>query len=97
MSTKYPFEDKEEPETKPVSSETTSEMLFIQGGLRAARNSPPSIRETVMNDLSHIMGCSTESLEFLFGSDQDDKSIYDFPDSERRRQVIRDNKLDAAE
>lgn len=96
---KSPFDNQPEGHNDPVDNDMAAEVMFIQGAIRAARNVKPELREKLMRDLSMALACSPAELEFLFeqGEDIDPRELYDFPDSERRRRVIRENRLDAAE
>ncbi len=84
----------------PVAQRRTADVLFLSGALKAAKNTSPDIRKKILTDIiSHTEYSETE-LSFLFSDipqEAHDPKIYDFPDSERRRQVIRANRLDAAE
>ncbi len=87
-------------EQLPIAIPDTVDVQFIMGGLRAAQNSKPKIRHKILKDVAEVLNTSPESLEFLFVescNDNSDAEIYDFPDSSRRRQIIRHNLLDAAE
>lgn len=94
---KKPFEDSKPRKVKPVEVSLRADVTFISAGIIAAQNSDTTTRDNVIADISNVMSCASEDLDFLFKSSDDDPSIYDFPDSERRRKVIAYNKLDAAE
>lgn len=97
---KLPFRHGKPRKGRPVDARENAEVVFVSGGLKAAMNTPPSVRQKIIHDVSEALNCSPLELEFLFsgtGTDADEASIYDFPDSERRRRIIRDNRLDAAE
>ncbi len=83
----------------PISNPASSDVVFIAGGLKAAKNCPEIHRQKVLHDVSQVLQCTPQDLNFLFDAqgDEPDNSIYDFPDSERRRQVLRHNGLLAAE
>lgn len=83
-----------------LTADPSADVKFILGGLKAAQNSQRSVRENVMIDVSKALNCDPKDLDFLFaGSHESDShaSIFDFPDSERRRSIIRNNVVDAAE
>lgn len=84
----------------PADAETSADVAFVSGGLKAALYTKNSVRETILNDVSQALNCDAEDLTFLFESSNDtesDNNIYDFPDADRRRRVIRENHLNAAE
>ena len=84
----------------PLQSDPAADVVFIAGGLKAALNCLKPVRKSVISDVSKALNCEPEDLEFLFTDSADakvDLTIFDFPDSERRRQIIRNNFLDAAE
>lgn len=91
--------DRPEEVRDPEHVALSADVMFLTGALKAAKNTPPRIREKVLMDIQAIMKCSAEELEFMFSAhnDNSDHSVYDFPDSERRRMIIRNNNLDAAE
>jgi len=83
-----------------IPGKIPSDVQFIQGALKAAKNSSSQIRELVLKDLCSVLGCRLGDLEFLFsdsGVQGDEVGIYDFPDASRRRKIITDNHLIAAE
>ena len=47
-------------------AETQSESDFIMSGLRAANGANMITRQKILSDVSDILNCSTEDLEFLF-------------------------------
>lgn len=98
MSKKIYFTGQGE-EQEPILEKPSADVLFMSGAIRAAQNSSPVIREKILQDISLHMDASPESLEFMFTSDNNnnDHTVFDFPDSERRRKCIQDNLLDAAE
>ena len=82
----------------PVESGKAAEVAFVAAGIKAAQNSRLATRQSVVSDVCQALSCQPNDLEFLFGAaNDDDETVYDFPDSERRRMVIRYNNLDAAE
>ncbi len=93
------FETSEIKEPNPVLTETSSDVLFMAGALRAAKHSSPKIRQKILNDISAYSSIPANEVAFMFASDNDnnDHAVFDFPDSERRRLCIRNNMLDAAE
>lgn len=93
------FKDAAPRKVNPVDAQQNADVNFIAAGLKAARNSRNDIRATVLDDVSKALDCTPEDLSFLFKGvpEDEDVTIYDFPDSERRRQVIAYNNLDAAE
>ncbi len=93
------FDDKSEVVLQPQSAILSNDVTFIVGAIRAAKNSPPHIRHKVISDIVDVIGCKPDDLEFLFVPQNDNEchEHFDFPNSARRRQVIRDNELDAAE
>lgn len=95
---KKPFEISEPRDTKPVDVAPRADVSFISAGIKAAQNSQTEVRDLVLEDVSQALACTPKDLEFLFKStEEDENTIYDFPDSERRRKVIAHNNLDAAE
>jgi len=86
-------------EPKPEKMEHSTDVMFLAGAIRAAKNSNSKIRQKLMADMRSVLKCSNEELEFLIAANNHnfDKSIYDFPDADRRRYVIENNLLDAAE
>lgn len=97
---KLPFENGTRRKGRPVEQAATAESVFISGGLKAAMNTPPAVRRKIMKDISAALECDPVELEFLFSQSPtplNDAAVYDFPDAERRRSVIRENRLDAAE
>lgn len=85
--------------TKPVVNEPSADVMFMSGALKAAQNSPPEIRAKILSDVQAFTNIAASEVAFMFdlNSDNNDHSVFDMPDSERRRQIIRDNLLDAAE
>ncbi len=84
----------------PVQADASADVVFISGGLKAAQNSRSAIRNSVLGDVSKALNCQPEDLSFLFDnskSTDSDFDVFDFPDAERRRMVIRNNRLDVAE
>jgi len=71
---------------------------FIEAALKAAKHTKKSIRETILQDVSVMLGCEPRDLNFLFHSDvENDKgTVYklDLPDSRLRESDIY---LEAAE
>ncbi len=97
---KQPFENGKPRIERPVDLGASAEVVFVSGGIKAAMNTPPAMRQKIIQDVSEALNCEPLDLEFLFSpqkAETDEASIYDFPDSERRRQIIRSNQLDAAE
>lgn len=97
---KPPFKNGKRRKGRPVDQRASAEVVFISGGIKAAMNTPHAVRQKIMSDVSEALNCTSAELAFLFSGCEpqiDDTSIYDFPDSERRRRVIRENRLDAAE
>lgn len=97
---KPPFKNGKRRKGRPVDQRASAEVVFITGGIKAAMNTSPSVRNKIVKDVSEVLNCTPLELEFLFGgteADADEATIYDFPDSERRRRIIRENRLDAAE
>lgn len=95
---KKPFEISEPRVANPVEVRPQADVTFISAGIRAAQNSQSDVRNAVVKDVSDALSCAPKDLDFLFeSSDEDDATIYDFPDSERRRKIIAYNNLDAAE
>jgi len=86
-------------EPKVVRSESNAETVFMAGAVRAAQNSPPEIRNRILSDIQTYTDTPASQLDFMFGSDNDnnDHAVFDMPDSERRRKIIKENFLDAAE
>lgn len=70
---------------------------FIMGGVSAAQNSLKPHRTSILSDVAHVLGCHVDALRFLIEPSQDDNAVFDFPDSERRRTIRRDNHLNIAE
>lgn len=84
----------------PDQSASTADVAFVTGGLKAALHSHNAVRKNVMSDVSRVLNCDPQELDFLFGetaATSNDNDVFDFPDSHRRRRVIRNNFLDAAE
>lgn len=84
----------------PMRPEPAADVVFVVGGLKAAFHSQKTVRNNVMSDVSKVLNCDPGELDFLFGHDSHsgaELDVFDFPDSDRRRQVIRKNHLDAAE
>lgn len=96
---KTPFHPVTPRNVTPVSFEPAADVVFITGGLKAALHSQNHIRDNVLGDVSEALNCTPEDLNFLFedGENREDDTIFDFPDEDRRRKVMRDNFLDAAE
>ena len=89
-----------EPRTgKPTDQSASADVAFVSAGLVAAFHTKKTVRETILSDVSNALNCKSEDLEFLFSDEQDDDSSadFDFPDAERRRRVMRENRMDAAE
>ena len=84
---------------EPVSNDPTQDVSFVEAGIRAAKNSRNGTRNKVIQDLSETLGCDPNALRFMFSdlAPKTDPRDFDFPDSERRRQVIRLNGWDVAE
>ena len=93
------FKAGKSPNIDPVSNEPAQEVSFVAAGIHAAKNSRNGTRTKVINDISNTLQCEPEALGFLFSdlAPNTDPREFDFPDSERRRHVIRLNGLDAAE
>lgn len=93
------FDDRKEEVLKPQPAVLSDDVTFLAGAIRAAKNTPPHIRRKVIADIVNVMGCNPSDLEFLFVPQNDNQNHehFDFPNSARRRQIIRDNFLDAAE
>ena len=70
---------------------------FIIGGVSAAQNSFKRQKTGILSDVAHVLGCSVEALRFLIEPSHDDHTVFDFPDSERRRHIARENHLNIAE
>lgn len=96
---KHVFETGGKIQSKPVVPETNADVMFMSGALKAAQNSPPEIRAKILSDVQAFTNIAASEVAFMFDpeSDNNDHSVFDMPDSERRRQIIRDNLLDAAE
>ncbi len=80
--------------------DASADVVFISGGLKAAMNTRSTVRDNILGDVCQALNCKPEALDFLFeggGKLDDDEADFDFPDAERRRKIIRDNHLDAAE
>lgn len=77
----------------------SNDVLFFHGAIKAAQNSSPKVRDKILTDLGVMMNCDPAQFQYLFDAQNDhhNHSFYDFPDSERRRLIIRNNRLDAAE
>lgn len=86
-------------EQEPISRKPSADVLFMSGAIRAAQNSSPVIRQKILQDISRHVDVSPQSLEFMFTSEHNnsDRAVFDFPDSQRRRKIILENYLDAAE
>ena len=93
------FKDDAPVSVKPVETGNAADVTFVAAGIKAAQNLPRKHRRSVVIDVCQALRCKPHDLEFLFdaANDDDDETVYDFPDSERRRMVIRYNNLDAAE
>jgi len=72
------------------------DMLFILGCLNAAGASVGKTRQKVLLEAANHLGCTPRALAFLFetqtsmetgNSGDSDNSVYDFPDSHRRRRA----------
>lgn len=85
--------------SKLAANEPSADVMFMSGALKAAQNSPPEIRAKILSDVQAFTNIAASEVAFMFdqNSDNNDHSVFDMPDSERRRQIIRDNFLDAAE
>lgn len=97
---KSPFHKSSRQKIAPLSTKPTAEVVFIAAGLKAALYSQTAIRASVLNDVSKALNCPPEALNFLFNANDErekDQNVFDFPDEIRRRTIIRDNFLDAAE
>lgn len=82
----------------PVSVDIANDVTFLHGALRAAQNSRALVRDKIINDIIEVLECEADEIEFLFKHEpQNDQEIFDFPDDERLRFVMRNNFLDAAE
>ena len=83
----------------PISIKLSNDVSFVEAGVRAAKNSQNGTRKKVIQDLSDTLGCNPKALRFLFSdlAPKADPRDFDFPNSERRRQVIRLNGWDVAE
>jgi hypothetical protein len=93
------FQDNKSQVTDPVDHPPSDDVLFVQGGLLAAKNSRPSVKKKIMQDVSGALGCAQGELDFIFSNENDAEgvSVFDLPDAKRRRRVIKSNHLDAAE
>lgn len=97
--TKKVFEINKFSGLKPVDAQLGADVMFITGALRAAKNSSPEIRQKILSDIQTFTNTSASAVEFMFApnNDNNDHSVFDMPDSQRRRKLICDNHLDAAE
>ncbi len=93
----YMTGDIKEPEK--VTREASADVMFVAGAMRAAKHASPEVRAKILADVQALTQTPGEHLDFMFATDNDnnDHSVFDMPDSERRRQIIRNNFLDAAE
>jgi len=86
-------------EPKPAETERDADIVFLVGAINAAQNASPKVREKILADVQQYTQTSAKELSFLFAEDNnnDDNSVFDMPNAERRRMIIRNNLLDAAE
>lgn len=80
--------------------EEKREHRFVRACLRVAMYSKGAVRDKVIAEACEVLECSPEELEFLMGhtlSVEGENQIFDFPDSERRRQALDAQNLMAAE
>ena len=85
--------------SKPEVLRLSDDVLFLSGAVRAAQNVPDHLRAKILWDIQDVLNCSDGELDFLFGTanDMSDVNVFDLPNAERRRSIIRYNLLDAAE
>jgi len=85
--------------SKAVERDIVSDVLFLMGAIKAAQNSGPEIRQKILSDVKAYTGQAPGSFAFMFASDYDnnDHGVFDMPNSGRRRKIVRDNFLNAAE
>ena len=97
--TKKVFETGNIAEPTKVATEASADVMFVAGAMRAAKFASPEIRAKILADVQAFTQTPSERLDFMFATDNDnnDHAIFDMPDSERRRQIIKNNFLDAAE
>lgn len=86
-------------EPTKVVTEASADVMFVAGAMRAAKHTSPEVRAKILEDVQAFTQTPPEHLGFMFATDNDnnDHAVFDMPDAERRRQIIRDNFLDAAE
>ncbi len=97
--TKIRFNREANTEPKLVEARTDADVIFLMGAIRAAQNASPEVREKILLDVQLHTQTTANELRFLFAGDNnnEDHSAFDMPNAERRRVVIRNNLLDAAE
>lgn len=84
----------------PADAKISADVAFVTGGIKAAFHTKNAVRETILDDVSQALNCSSEDLAFLFENNdasETESNVFDFPDADRRRWVIRENQLNAAE
>ncbi len=97
--TKIRFNSEVRNELNAVETELDADIVFLMGAIKAAQNASPTVREKILSDVQQHTKTTAEELRFLFAADNnnDDHSVFDMPNAERRRMIIRHNLLDAAE
>jgi len=83
----------------PVEVKQSSDVIYISSAIKVAINASKPVRRKIVKNLGVLLNASPEQFDFMFSSEDDntDNSVFDFPDSARRRAVIRHNIIDAAE
>lgn len=73
----------------PVQTPKDPSVAFIEAGVRAAQNSVPTVRSQILSDITDVLDCAPNALDFLFYQDAEDSSnIFDFPDDTRRALLL---------
>jgi hypothetical protein len=64
-------------DVEPQSANPSAD--FIEAAIRAAKHSRHSARDLIVTEVSELLGCAKEDLEFLFGS-RTSVNTFRFPD-----------------
>lgn len=82
------FLDAEPRRPLPEKKADNPQMMFILGGLRAARATHGKARAVAIRDLCEVMQCSEKELQFLFQGEETTSSIFAMPDDVRREAAL---------